>query len=87
MKIKLYAFGSKMISAPMDVPEETGRWFTMVLTQPTTEFRDYHGTETRRKESFDVHCKFEWNGMFDFDDPGCRIYKLVDIQRIPFPIR
>lgn len=84
MKIILTAFG-KMKSEPMDVPENTGTTWDMVLTQPISVFKGYNGVELSTKQPFDKRCRFEWTGeMYNWrvgdKYESARKYVLTDIS-------
>lgn len=76
MKIRLYAFGEKLVGRELiDVPENTTTTFDMVLTQPMTKMWGQLG------DKIEVRCKFEWNGKIEMES-GARVYQLVDIVKI-----
>lgn len=77
MKIILSAFCDKMKSEPMDIPENHGFQFKMILTQPLQNIyrEDYKIGEN---QSFLSECLFEWTGEMIGD---CRKYILKDISK------
>lgn len=85
MKIYLSAFGGKLSSKVMDVPEETGPIFRMVMTQPPTAIIGYHGNNIAEHPPFDTLCIFEWTGKSDMQT-GARLYELKDIDKRHMPI-
>lgn len=84
MKIVLRALGT-LESQPMDVPENTGSRWKMVLRQPLTKIIDYGGNEVRESGPFQTMCEFEWTGKNYLYGGGisARIYELVDIHKLP----
>lgn len=85
MKIILEAFGRKLVSHPMDVPEDTGPVFRMALTQPVQVKVGYSGDKVGEWGPIATMCEFEWTGE-TYDLPtglrGIRRYVLRDISRI-----
>lgn len=77
MKIILTAFGN-MYSPVMDVPENTGTRWKMVLTQPLQVISGYSGERIEEKPPMHTQCEFEWTGKVDMTT-GARIYFLRDI--------
>lgn len=77
MKIILSAF-NKMWSHPMDVPEETGRIFKLVLTQPIQAISNFDGDTIYTNPPFNTICEFEYTGKLIED---ARIYVLRDISK------
>ena len=85
MKIVLKAFQNKL-SGVMEVPEETGTRFKLMLEQPVQVSNFGYGDE---KEMMDkpIHtiCEFEWTGGtfcqkgHEFD--GAREYQLININK------
>jgi len=78
MKIILSAFGDKLVSKPMDVPENATPIFRMVLTQPISAISNSEGKTIAENPSFDTVCEFEWTGMYV---DSCRLYVLRDITK------
>jgi hypothetical protein len=75
MKIRLTAF-DKLYGDVMDVPEETGNKFDLVLIQPIAVATE----KTPERPNFTTKCTFEWIGK-DLST-GARIYNLTDISKI-----
>ena len=81
MKIRLYAFGGKMQSGLIDVPENTTPYWDMVLHSPITVISGFSGDKIAEKPSFGARCRFEWIGKYEADS-GARVYNLVDIDKV-----
>lgn len=82
MKIILEAFG-KLKSDPMDVPEDTGLIFKLVLTQPITAISNYYGDDIGSIKKFNTICEFEYVGKsYAYKEFNARIYVLRDIVKI-----
>lgn len=87
MKIRL-EFLEKAYSEIMDVPEETGYTFRMVLKKPVQIANRETGILSGRP--LNTVCIFEWCGYFDGDGfktregdrESVRIYELRDIEKI-----
>lgn len=80
MKIILTAFGEKMWSRPIDIPENSTPVWDMVLMSPIQVFTGYSGQKISEKPAFGSKCRFEWTGKLTFD--GERIYVLTDIEKV-----
>jgi hypothetical protein len=80
MKIILQAFGGRMRSGLMDVPEDTGHTWDMVLTKPPTVVTGYSGEHVVDRPPFDTRCNFEWTGKMEMSS-GARLYEMIDIQK------
>ena len=81
MKIILTAFGDKLWSGPMDVPENTSTHFDMVLASPATTITGYSGKKIDERGPMQTRCRFEWNGKVTVE--GARIYFLTEITKEP----
>lgn len=78
MKIVIKMFGDRF-SSKMEVPEETGYRFSLIMTQPITKFYSPRGqivVETHGP--FDTRVHFEYIGKI-LD--GYRVYQLIDIEK------
>lgn len=86
MKIVLHAFQHKL-SGVMEVPEETGQRFTLVMTQPI-QFKslDHHRGHPLMDSPLETRCVFEWTGKIYNQDGHAwdngRIYELVSIEKL-----
>ena len=77
MKIRLAAF-DKLYSGIMEVPEDTGLQFKLVMQQKA-QIANYNQRVPEMKPLHKM-ATFEWSGYFDGGtERGIRIYKLVDI--------
>ena len=86
MKIRLYAFGDKMFSRIMDVPEGTGPIFKLRLTQPITAISGFDGQKIGENPSFETELEFEWTGKYEgITGEMPKIYQLRDIRKIEMP--
>jgi hypothetical protein len=88
MKIVLGAFQNKLCGV-MEVPEETGMRFKLVMTQPV-QFKSLgFGEEKHALMDCPVEtlCEFEYTGMtfMQKDHPwdGAKEYQLIDIIKRP----
>jgi len=84
MKIRLSAFGQRLVGY-MEVPEETGTQFSLVLTQPIQVYGDGFSEHKMMDRPLATKCTFEWEGKTEmFDDEvngrGARIYVLTKID-------
>jgi hypothetical protein len=84
MKIVLHAFGDKLTGV-MEVPEETGNTFSLVMIQPI----QYYSTSFKigsplMEKPIEKRCKFEWTGKVYLEENHPynhgRIYQLVGIE-------
>lgn len=81
MKVVFEAFQGKLKSKPMDVPEETGDVFYMVLDLGSFQRVGFSGDVISERPNMPKRCKFEWTGQFYATSPeSARIYQLVDID-------
>lgn len=81
MKIRLYAFGDKLMSREvMDIPEDSGTTWEMVLIKPKTAIVGYSGEEIGTRPEMITVCKFEWTGKMEMNS-GARVYNLIDIYK------
>lgn len=80
MKIRLNFF-DRAYSGVMDVPEDTGLTFKLVLTQP----RQLAVREIPAFPEVRTVCEFEWSGYYDGDNMGItggvKMYRLVGISK------
>ena len=86
MKIILEAFGGKLRSDPMDVPENTAGIFKMVLLQPVQILFANNGKEFARNPPLQTVCEFEYIGKsYAMGEAGDwpKIYVLKDIYKEP----
>ena len=74
MQIRLYAFGGKMKSELMQVPENTTPTFEMVMENPHTCYHKH----LSKDPCFRTRCVFEWNGETEAD--GVTVYNLIEIR-------
>ena len=85
MKIVLHAFGNKL-SGVMEVPEETGHRFKLVMTQPITAYNFGDRPErTMLDRPIETICEFEWTGGTYSQDghsyDKARVYQLINIDK------
>mgnify|MGYP001615603453 CR=1 FL=1 len=82
MKIVLEAFGGKLKSAPMDVPESTYPIFKLALTQPLTAIMGF-SEKIGEIPAIQTICEFEFTGNYYGYSGGesARIYVLKDIVK------
>ena len=86
MKIVFEAFGGKLRSEPIDVPENTSDVFDMILDSGSFTRVGVEGDILKEKPSELKKCRFEWNGHY-YAIPrtpsekfkSARIYQLVEI--------
>lgn len=84
MKIVLHAFGEKL-NGVMEVPEETGHRFKLVMTQPVS-FTNFNSFEKNpMNKQFETIAEFEWTGG-TYHQEGhpydkARVYQLIDIVK------
>ncbi len=84
MKIVLQAFGNKL-SGVMEVPEETGRRFKLVMLQPVSvaKFDSSAGVEMNRP--IETIVEFEWTGgtymQKGHSYDGAREYQMISIDK------
>lgn len=73
-----------MQSKPMDIPENSGHRWEMVLTNPITNIKSFTGDVIDTKPPFLTKATFErTNQHFVLDDgTTCAEYKLVDIVKM-----
>jgi len=76
MQIRLYAFGGKMKSELMQVPENTTPTFEMVMENPHTCYHKHFSEDP----CFRTRCVFEWNGETEADGVT-RVYNLIEIRK------
>ena len=74
MRIILQGLG--MSSQPMDIPENSGYRWDIVLTQPLQVATN----KTPEYPAFITRCSFEWNGKTTFN--GEKIYTLTNISKL-----
>ena len=84
MKIILEAFG-QLSSDVMDIPESSGNYFTMSLTQSLTTISGFDDKKISEIPPLNTICEFEWTGKYyalnNSGEPfsSARIYVLRDI--------
>jgi hypothetical protein len=81
MKIVLEAFNGKMRSAVMDIPDNSGDRWKMILDIGDFKKIGYSGDVLSTKPSMPKACTFEWTGEWLATRPdSAKIYQLVDIE-------
>jgi len=79
MKIILSAFGGKMLSGDMDIPEQTQPTFKIILQNPVVVVLNRENDKIKEHPPFNTICEFEWTGKFL---NGRRYYELIGIHTI-----